>query len=99
MAEYGGVDRRYLDDQTILACSCLIATGLSILYVASPWCYVTAAVFALAAYFFIKNAVHAAFFTKTKEPSPEFAEVITEKVVDNVELNAKDNKRIDNALA
>ncbi|MGL9779522.1 MAG: ankyrin repeat domain-containing protein [Wolbachia sp.] len=93
MAEYGGVDRRYLRDQTILACSCLIATGLSILYVASPWCYVPTAVFALAACFFIKNAVHAAFFAKTKEPSPEFAEVITEKVVNNVGLNAEDNSQ------
>ncbi|WP_375315889.1 ankyrin repeat domain-containing protein [Wolbachia endosymbiont (group A) of Colletes cunicularius] len=100
MAEYGGVDRRYLRDQTILACSCLIATGLSILYVASPWCYVPTAVFALAACFFIKNAVHAAFFAKTKEPSPEFAEVITEKVVNNVGLNAEDNSQeTGNALA
>lgn len=100
MAEYGGVDRRYLCNQTILACSCLIATGLSILYVASPWCYVPTAVFALAACFFIKNAVHAAFFAKTKEPSPEFAEVITEKVVNNVGLNAEDNSQeTGNALA
>ncbi|MFP3021054.1 MAG: ankyrin repeat domain-containing protein [Wolbachia sp.] len=78
MAEYGGVDRRYLRDQTILACSCLIATGLSILYVASPWCYVPTAVFALAACFFIKNAVQAASFAKTKEPSPEFTEARAE---------------------
>lgn len=33
----------------------------------------------------------AAFLTETKEPSPEFAEVIAEKVVNNVELNAEDN--------
>jgi hypothetical protein len=66
MAEYGGVDRRYLRDQTILACSCLIATGLSILYVASPWCYVPTAVFALAACFFIKMLCMPHFSQKQK---------------------------------
>ncbi|WP_225537091.1 hypothetical protein [Wolbachia endosymbiont of Mansonella ozzardi] len=40
--------------------------------------------------FFVKNAVQAAFFAKTKEPSPEFAEIITKKVVGS---NVKDNSQ------
>jgi hypothetical protein len=50
-------------------------------------------VFALAACFFIKNAVQAAFFAKTKEPSPEFAEISTERVTNNVGLNAGGNSQ------
>ncbi|MCA4773952.1 hypothetical protein IHO13_01390 [Wolbachia endosymbiont of Mansonella perstans] len=45
---------------------------------ASSWCYIPTTIFALDACFFVKNAVQAAFFAKTKEPSPEFAEIITE---------------------
>lgn len=100
MAEYGGVDKRYLISQAGLACCCLIVASAALFSTASPWCYVPTAVFALATCFFVKNAVQAAFFAKTKEPSPEFAEVITEKVVNNVGLNAEDNSQeIGNALA
>ncbi|WP_179946071.1 hypothetical protein [Wolbachia endosymbiont of Wuchereria bancrofti] len=53
--------------------------------------YTRAAVFAFAAYFFVKNAIQAAFFAKIKELSPEFAEVITEKLVNNVKLNTENN--------
>ncbi|WP_225416080.1 MULTISPECIES: hypothetical protein [unclassified Wolbachia] len=59
--------------------------------IAPPWCYIPTVVFAFAAYFFVKNAIQAAFFAKIKEPSPEFAEVITEKLVNNVKLNAEGN--------
>lgn len=72
MAEYGGVDRRYLRDQTILTCCCLIVASATFFSIASPLRYVPTAIFALAACFFIKNAVHAAFFAK--EPSTEFTE-------------------------
>ncbi|QOD38759.1 ankyrin repeat domain-containing protein [Candidatus Wolbachia massiliensis] len=85
MAEYGGVDRRYLISQVGLACCCLIVASVTFFSIASPWCYIPTAIFALAACFFVKNAVQAAFFTETKKPSPEFAEVITKKVV-NTEL-------------
>jgi len=95
IAEYSGVDRRYLRDQTILACCCLIVASAALFSIASPWCYVTTAVFALAACFFIKNTVQAAFFAKTKEPFPEFAEVSTEKVVGP---NAKENSQGINVL-
>ncbi|WP_395463357.1 ankyrin repeat domain-containing protein [Wolbachia endosymbiont of Cantharis cryptica] len=78
MAEYGGVDRRYLISQAGLACCCLIVASATLFSIASPWCYVPTAVFALAACFFIKNAVQAAFFAKTKEPYPEFAEARVE---------------------
>ncbi|WP_410543825.1 ankyrin repeat domain-containing protein [Wolbachia endosymbiont of Encarsia formosa] len=72
MAEYGGVDRRYLRDQTILTCCCLIVASTTFFSIAFPLRYVPTAIFALAACFFIKNAVHAAFFAK--EPSTEFTE-------------------------
>ncbi|MGL9757967.1 MAG: ankyrin repeat domain-containing protein [Wolbachia sp.] len=72
MAEYGGVDRRYLRDQTILTCCCLIVASATFFSIASPLRYVPTAIFALAECFFIKNAVHAAFFAK--EPSTEFTE-------------------------
>lgn len=72
MAEYGGVDRRYLRDQTILTCCCLIVASATFFSIAFPLRYVPTAIFALAACFFIKNAVHAAFFAK--EPSTEFTE-------------------------
>lgn len=90
MAEYGGVDRCYLRDQTILTCCCLIVASATLFSMASPWRYIPTTIFALAACFFVKNAVQAAFFAKTKEPSPEFAEVITEEVVGP---NAKDNSQ------
>ncbi len=93
MAEYGGVDKRYLISQAGLACCCLIVASATFFSIASPWCYIPTAIFALSACFFVKNAVQAAFFAKTKEPSPEFAEVITEKVVNNVELNAENNSQ------
>ncbi|MDG7056730.1 MAG: ankyrin repeat domain-containing protein [Wolbachia endosymbiont of Penenirmus auritus] len=97
MAEYGGVDRRYLISQSGFACCCLMVASTTLFSMASPWCYVPTAVFALAACFFVKNAVQAAFFAKTKEPSPEFSEVITEEVV---ESNAKNNSQESrNALA
>ncbi|WCR59195.1 MAG: Chaperone protein DnaJ [Wolbachia endosymbiont of Ctenocephalides felis wCfeF] len=100
MAEYGGVDRCYLRDQTILTCCCLIVASATLFSMASPWRYIPTTIFALAACFFVKNAVQAAFFAKTKEPSPEFAEVITEKVVNNAELNAEGNSQESrNALA
>ncbi|WP_174132792.1 ankyrin repeat domain-containing protein [Wolbachia endosymbiont of Atemnus politus] len=100
MAEYGEVDKRYLISQAGLACCCLIVASAALFSIASPWCYVPTAVFALAACFFVKNAVQAAFFAKTKEPFPEFAEVITEKVINNVGLNAEGNSRESgNALA
>ncbi|MGL9717636.1 MAG: hypothetical protein ACR5K9_02915 [Wolbachia sp.] len=96
MAEYGGVDRRYLISQMGLACCCSIVASAILFSIASPWCYVTTAVFALAACFFVKNAVQAAFFAKTKEPSPEFVEVTTKEVAG---LNAEENRQeIGNAL-
>lgn len=100
MAEYGGVDKRYLISQAGLACCCLIVASAALFSIASPWCYVPTAVFALAACFFVKNAVQAAFFAKTKEPSPDFDEVNAEQVINNVELNAEgDSRKIGNALA
>ncbi|MGL9731320.1 MAG: ankyrin repeat domain-containing protein [Wolbachia sp.] len=90
MAEYGGVDRCYLRDQTILTCCCLIVASATLFSMASPWRYIPTTIFTLAACFFVKNAVQAAFFAKTKEPSSEFAEVITEKAVGS---NAKDNSQ------
>ncbi|WP_319803703.1 ankyrin repeat domain-containing protein [Wolbachia endosymbiont (group B) of Agriphila straminella] len=74
MAEYGGVDRQYIMLQAIFTCCCLTVASATFFSIASPWCYIPTAIFALAACFFIKNAVHAAFFAK--EPSPEFTEAI-----------------------
>ena len=74
MAEYGGVDRQYIMLQAIFTCCCLTVASATFFSTASPWCYIPTAIFALAACFFIKNAVHAAFFAK--EPSPEFTEAI-----------------------
>ncbi len=99
MVQYGGVERYYLFTCGLFATfftSCMIIHVSSIYKLSNyeiPIC-----VFAIL--FFTYRALEAAFFAKTKEPSPEFAEVITEKVVNNVGLNAEDNsKRIDNALA
>ncbi|WP_353288989.1 ankyrin repeat domain-containing protein [Wolbachia endosymbiont (group A) of Pogonocherus hispidulus] len=99
MVQYGGVDRRYLFTYGLFATyftSCMIIHVSSIYKLSNyeiPIC-----IFAIL--FCTYRALEAAFFAKTKEPSPEFAEVITEKVVNNVGLNAEDNsKRIDNALA
>lgn len=61
MAEYGGVDRRYLRDQTILTCCCLIVASATFFSIASPLRYVPTAIFALAAFF-------------ANEPSTEFTE-------------------------
>ncbi|WP_407077173.1 DnaJ domain-containing protein [Wolbachia endosymbiont of Rhagoletis cerasi] len=72
MAEYGGVDRQYIMLQAIFTCCCLTVASATFFSIASPWCYIPTAIFALAACFFIKNAVHAAFFAK--EPSTEFTE-------------------------
>lgn len=79
MAEYVGIDKQYIMLQAIFTFCCLIVASTTFFSIASPWCYVPTAVFALAACFFVKNAVHDAFFAK--ELSPEFAEVITERVV------------------
>ncbi|WP_246111569.1 hypothetical protein [Wolbachia endosymbiont of Chrysomya megacephala] len=84
MAEYVGIDKQYIMLQAIFT---LVASTTFLVY----WCCVPTAVFALATCFFVKNAVHAAF--SAKELSPEFAEIITEKVVNNVELNAEDNSQ------
>ncbi|WP_419247194.1 ankyrin repeat domain-containing protein [Wolbachia endosymbiont of Rhagoletis indifferens] len=99
MVQYGGVDRHYLFTYGLFATcftSCMIIHVSSIYKLSNyeiPIC-----IFAIL--FCTYRALEAAFFAKTKEPSPEFAEVITEKVVNNVGLNAEDNsKRIDNALA
>jgi len=99
MVQYGGVDRRYLFTCRLFATyftSCMIIHVSSIHKLSNyeiPIC-----VFAIL--FFTYRALEAAFFAKTKEPSPEFAEVITEKVVNNVGLNAEDNSQeIGNALA
>ena len=81
MAEYGGVDRRFLISQAEFACCCFIMASAALFSMASPWCYIPTTIFALAACFFVKNAVQAAFFAKTKEPSPDFIEVSTEEVV------------------
>ncbi|GFQ64107.1 uncharacterized protein TNCT_121261 [Trichonephila clavata] len=90
MVQYGGVDRHYLFTCGLFATyftSCMIIHVSSIYKLSNyeiPIC-----VFAIL--FCTYRALEAAFFAKTKEPSPEFAEVITEKVVNNVELNAGDN--------
>jgi len=82
MAEYDGVDRRYLISQTGLACCCLIVASATLFSIASPWCYkMPTAIFALAAYFFVKNAVQAAFFAKTKEPSPDLLKLVLKKLL------------------
>ncbi|WP_341811752.1 hypothetical protein [Wolbachia endosymbiont (group A) of Conops quadrifasciatus] len=93
MAEYGGVDKRYLISQAGLACCCLIVASATLFSIASPWCYVPTAVFALAACFFIKNAVYAAFFAKTKEPSPDFDEVNAEQVTNSQGQGAAGSSR------
>ncbi len=64
MAEYGGVDRRYLRDQTILTCCCLIVASATFFSIASPLRYVPTAIFALAACFFIKNLYMLHFLQK-----------------------------------
>ncbi|OCA06057.1 hypothetical protein [Wolbachia endosymbiont of Trichogramma pretiosum] len=87
MAEYIGIDKQYIMLQAIFT---LVASTI-FFSIASPWCCVPTAIFALATCFFVKNDVHAAF--SAKELSPEFAEIITEKVVNNVELNAEDNSQ------
>ncbi|WP_353270054.1 hypothetical protein [Wolbachia endosymbiont (group A) of Myopa testacea] len=93
LAQYSGVDKHYLCNQAIgaVVCCCFAAgfTALGVLY--SPWCFIPAVICAIFTCLAVRGIVKAAFFTEKKEPSPEFAEVITEKVVNNVELNAKDN--------
>lgn len=85
IAEYVGIDKQYIMLQAIFT----LVASITFFSIASPWCCVPTAVFALATCFFVKNDVHAAF--SAKELSPEFAEIITEKVVNNVELNAEDD--------
>ena len=87
MAEYVGIDKQYIMLQAIFT----LVASTTFFSIASPWCCVPTAVFALATCFFVKNDVHAAF--SAKELSPEFAKIITEKVVNNVELNAEDNSQ------
>lgn len=92
MVQYGGVDRHYLFTCGLFATCftlCMIIHVSSIYKLSNyemPIC-----VFAIL--FCTYRALEAAFFAKTKEPSPEFAEVITEKVVNNVELNAENNSQ------
>ncbi|MGL9688692.1 MAG: ankyrin repeat domain-containing protein [Wolbachia sp.] len=81
MAEYGGVDRCYLRDQTILTCCCLIVASATLFSMASPWRYIPKRYLHLPHVFSLKIAVQAAFFAKTKEPFPEFAEVLLKKLL------------------
>lgn len=102
LAQYSGVEKHYLRNRAIeaLVFCCFAAgfTALGVMY--SPWCFIPAVICTIFTCLAVRGIVKAAFLTETKEPSPEFAEVITEKVVNNVGLNAEDNsKRIDNALA
>lgn len=102
LAQYSGVEKHYLRNRAIetLVFCCFAAgfTALGVMY--SPWCFIPAVICTIFTCLAVRGIVKAAFLTETKEPSPEFAEVITEKVVTNVGLNAEDNsKRIDNALA
>ncbi|MDX5462425.1 MAG: hypothetical protein O7157_02560 [Wolbachia endosymbiont of Tetragnatha montana] len=99
--EYGRVDKYSACQQLIYGLQIgLAALAVYITCNASPWCYVPIAVLALVAVFMVVGAIHDMFYTQTKWPSPDFDEASTEKVVNNVGLNAEDNsQKISNALA
>ncbi|MDR0288974.1 MAG: ankyrin repeat domain-containing protein [Rickettsiales bacterium] len=91
LAQYSGVEKHYLRNLAIEAvvCCCLAAgfAALGVMY--SSWCFVPAVICAVFACLPIAGAIKAAFFTEKKEPSPEFAGVITKEVVNNAGLNVE----------
>lgn len=94
LVEYGRIDKFSVFCQLTFAflagCAALAVYSS---YNSSLWCYVGVAAFTLAAVFLVANAVHAAFFAKTKEPSPDFDEVNAEQVINSQEQGAAGSSR------